>query len=108
MCGYRDIIVLKSTHSSLDLWTSPNQLAILGVIATSISNDGVLESFVLALREVKGDHSVENIANYVMEVIQDWGIAGKLGYFQMDNASNNDTMIKHVSIGKFPCLMYRQ
>jgi hypothetical protein len=87
-------------HLSLDLWTSPNHLAILGVIATFISDDGVLESFVLALRQVKGDHSGENIAKYVMEVIQEWGIAPKLGYIQMDNASNNDTMMKHVSIGK--------
>jgi hypothetical protein len=87
-------------HLSLDLWTSPNHMAILGVIATFISDDSALESFVLALRQVKGDHSGENIANYVMEVIQEWGIAPKLGYIQMDNASNNDTMMKHVSIGK--------
>ena len=92
-------------HLSLDLWTSPNHLAILGVIATFISdnstpNSSVLESFVLALRQVKGEHSGENIAKYVMEVIQEWGIASKLGYLQMDNAPNNDTMMKHVSIGK--------
>lgn len=87
-------------HLSLDLWTSPNNLAILGVIATFISDDSVLESFVLALRQVKGEHSGENISKYVMEVIQEWGIASKLGYMQMDNAPNNDTMIKHVSIGK--------
>jgi hypothetical protein len=37
-------------HLSLDLWTSPNHLAILGVTATFISDDSVLESFVLALR----------------------------------------------------------
>jgi hypothetical protein len=87
-------------HLSLDLWTSPNHLAILGVIATFISDDGVLENFVLALRQVKGEHSEENISKYTMEVIQEWGIASKLGYMQMDNAPNNDTMMKHVSIGK--------
>ena len=40
------------------------------------------------------------MSKYVMQVIQEWGIASKLGYMQMDNASNNDTMMKHVSIGK--------
>jgi hypothetical protein len=28
-----------------------------------------------------------------MEVINDYGIASKVGYFMMDNVSNNDTMI---------------
>ena len=40
------------------------------------------------------------MSKYTMEVIQEWGIASKLGYMQMDNAPNNDTMMKHVSIGK--------
>ena len=41
------------------------------------------------------------MSKYVMQVIQEWGIASKLGYMQMDNASNNDTIIKHVLISKF-------
>jgi hypothetical protein len=32
-----------------------------------------------------------------MEVINDYGIALKVGYFMMDNASNNDTMIYALS-----------
>ena len=32
-----------------------------------------------------------------MEVINDYGIASKVGYFVMDNASNNDTMIEALS-----------
>jgi hypothetical protein len=56
----------------------------------------------LALCQVKGDHSGENIAKYVMEVIQEWGIASKLGYIQMDNASNNDTMMwQNTTKGQF-------
>ena len=33
-----------------------------------------------------------------MEVINDYGIALKVGYFVMDNASNNDTIIKALLI----------
>ena len=54
----------------------------------------------LALRQVIGEHSGENIAKSTTEVILEWGIASKLGYTQMDNAPNNDTMMKHVSISK--------
>jgi len=36
----------------------------------------------------------------VMEVIRDWEIASKLGYMNMDNATNNNTAIKQISLGK--------
>jgi hypothetical protein len=32
-----------------------------------------------------------------MEVISDYGIASKVGYFMMDNAVNNGTMMKALS-----------
>ncbi|KAM3549930.1 hypothetical protein ARSEF4850_008599 [Beauveria asiatica] len=33
-----------------------------------------------------------------MDVIDDWGFASKLRYFVMDNAGNNDTMMKCLSL----------
>jgi hypothetical protein len=47
-----------------------------------------------------GEHLEENITKYTIEVIQEWGIASKLGYIQMDNAPNNDTIMKYVLISK--------
>jgi hypothetical protein len=81
-------------HISLDIWTSLNSLPILGIIAHYISEDNKLESAVLALKEIQGAHDGENIAPIVEEVLAEWGIISKLGYLQMDNASNNDTMIR--------------
>ena len=51
----------------------------------------VLQQLV-AVKEVGGAHSRENQTCCVMEVINDYGIASKVGYFVMDNASNNDTI----------------
>jgi hypothetical protein len=87
-------------HISCDLWTSPNTLAIFGIVAHYISEDNVLESSVLAIKEVDGAHEGNNLANIVMEVIKDWGFATKLGYFVMDNASNNDSMMRKLALGK--------
>lgn len=84
-------------HISCDMWTSPNCLPILGVIGHYINEDNVLEHVVLGLREVMGAHNGENIATVVMQVLVDWGIISKLGWFQMDNAANNDTMLRHIS-----------
>jgi hypothetical protein len=44
----------------MDLWTSPNQKALLGVVGHYIRENGDLRESVLALREVKGRHIEEN------------------------------------------------
>jgi len=87
---------LTNIHLSIDLWTSPNALAILGIVAHYITADGQLDQSVLALREVAGDHGGLNQATAVIEVIDDYGIASKLGYFQMDNDSKNDVLLREL------------
>jgi hypothetical protein len=52
------------------------------------------------LREIQGSHDGENIAPIVEEVLEEWGIISKLGYLQMDNASNNDTIIRALGRSK--------
>ena len=68
------------------------------MIAHYVLEMGVLQQSVVAVKELDGAHSRENQACCVMEVINDYGIASKVGYFVMDNASNNDTMIEALSI----------
>src|SRR3984957_14060774 len=86
-------------HISCDLWTSPNSLAILGVVAHFVTEYGQLEHCVLALKDIDSEHDGENLAAAIMEVVEDWGFALKLGYFVMDNAGNNDTMMRLLSLG---------
>ncbi|OAQ58045.2 ribonuclease H-like protein [Pochonia chlamydosporia 170] len=85
-------------HISCDLWTSPNSLAILGVVAHYVTEDGKLEHHTLALKDIDGEHDGSHLAAAIMEVVEDWGFASKLGYFVMDNATNNDTMMKSLSL----------
>ena len=82
----------------MDLWSSPNSSALFGIIAHYIAENGVLWQSVLALRELGGTHSGENQASVVMNVVDDYGIAPKVGYFMMDNAKSNDTMINALSL----------
>jgi hypothetical protein len=67
------------------------------MIAHYIADSGHLEHSVLALQELDGEHSGQNLADSVIGIIDDYGIASKVGYFVMDNASNNDTMIEALS-----------
>ena len=92
-------------HLSLDSWTSGNHLSILGVIGHTVVG-GQLQEYVLALQEIQGHHTGENLAPIVLAILQDYSITHKLGYIQMDNATNNDTLIAALSSGISLSLSY--
>jgi hypothetical protein len=46
---------------------------------------------------VDGKYKGENLAKYVMEAITEYELQDKLGYFVMDNADNNDTIMVTLS-----------
>ncbi len=50
------------------------------------------------MKEVVGEHSGENMSKYVIEVLKDYDIIRNLGYFTMDNAPDNDTMMTTLSL----------
>jgi Fe-S cluster assembly iron-binding protein IscA len=54
----------------------------------------------LTLKEVDGAYTRENLASVVYNVTVDWGIAGNLGYFVIDNANVNNRMLKDLSFCK--------
>jgi hypothetical protein len=86
-------------HISCDLWTSPNSLAVLGIVAHYVTEDGQLEHHTLALKDIDSEHDGSHLAAAVLEVVDEWGFASKIGYFVMDNAGNNDTMMRSLSLG---------
>ena len=50
------------------------------------------------MTEVVREHSKENIAKYVLEVLKKYDIIRNLGYFIMDNAKDNDIIIAVFSL----------
>ena len=90
----------SKVHISCDLWSSPNSLVILGIIAHYIDEDGKLQHSTLALPSAVGDHTGEHLCEVLMAVLKDWGLGEKLGFFMMDNAPNNDVMMRALQRGK--------
>jgi hypothetical protein len=88
---------ISKVHFTVDLWTSTNSLALLGIIAHYFAEDGQLRESVLALRELEGRHTGANQSQLILKVIDEFGIASKVGYFMMDNAENNETMMQSFS-----------
>jgi hypothetical protein len=81
-------------HISFDLWSSPNSLALCGIVAHYLDKELKARSYLIGLRRVKGAHSGENIAEAMIPVLEELQIVSKLGFFICDNASNNDTCIR--------------
>ena len=67
-------------YISLDIWTSPNAIPILAIIAHYISEDNKLESSLLALKEIEGSHEGDNITPIIEAELAKQGIISKLRY----------------------------
>ena len=90
---------ISSIHFTLDIWTSPNAHALLGIVSHYTNEQGAPKQSVLVMKELRGEHIRENLASVFLKVLEDYQIISKLGYMMMDNANNNDTMMEYISDG---------
>jgi hypothetical protein len=87
---------LSSIHLSLDIWTSPNRLLLLGICAHFVEqNQEKLSKALLGLRTVVNHSGCEQFT-VLLSVLQDYGIVRKLGSIVCDNATSNDTLCRAV------------
>lgn len=83
-------------HISFDLWTSPNYYAIISVYGHFIDKRGRRSSRLLAFRRLHGSHGGENQASALLNVIDEYQLRCKVGYFMCDNAKSNDKAVAAV------------
>src|SRR5438552_12897195 len=86
--------VSGQVHLSFDLWTARNLLCLNGIVAHFIDEDARKRTFLLGLPQVEGSHTGDNIAQGVEAIIREFNLENRIGYFVLDNASNNDTCIE--------------
>jgi hypothetical protein len=84
-------------HLSFDLWTSPNSLALLGIVAFWTDENKKLQKTLLGLRQLLGQHNGENMAIELLGIVRDFGIESRIGHFMVDNAGSNDTCIQELA-----------
>ena len=99
---------LSSIHLSFDIWTSPNRYSIISVFGNFVNHQGQRRRLLLAFRRIYGSHSGENISTALLEVISEYKIEEKVGYFVSDNAKNNDVAIDHLLQRLYPALSLQQ
>ena len=85
---------ISKIHISADNWTSKaGGRAFIGITGRYINKFGNRRQIVLGIKELKGAHTGENMAEMVGIILTDFSIDRNLGYFNADNASNNNTLV---------------
>lgn len=62
----------------IDCWTSSNQIAFQGIIATWIDSDWNMQTALLDLTIIDGPHTGENLATELANVVSDYELWGKV------------------------------
>jgi hypothetical protein len=83
-------------HISSDLWTSPNRLPVVGIVAHYLDKNLKVQNHLIGMRRVSGTHSGENIAEAMIPVLQEMGVVFRLGYFIGDNHDANATCLRAI------------
>jgi len=91
-------VVAKSRiHISADLWTSPNNYALLGIVAHWWDVNDTLQAALIALPKLYGAHTEANIGKAILDTLDLYNITEMLGYFMLDNATSNDTAVEAIT-----------
>ncbi len=87
---------ISRIHISCDNWTCENAgKAYMGITARFVNKSG-RQQLVLAIKELLGSHSGENMAEIFLKVAQDFDVVPLIGFCNADNASPNDIMTENI------------
>ena len=90
---------MSKIHISFDRWTTKgSKRGYLSIVAHYVDSKGVLKDLLIALLQLTNAYSSKAIAKIVLIIFKEFNIAmGKLGYFVLNNAYNNNTTITTVA-----------
>jgi hypothetical protein len=63
-----------------------------------LDDEGKFRTFLLGLPRIEGRHGGENLADRVSEILHEYGIEERTGYFVTDNAGSNDMCLEDLGI----------
>ncbi|KAG9123278.1 hypothetical protein FRC07_015160, partial [Ceratobasidium sp. 392] len=79
-----------------DLWSDANLRSFMAVTAHYIDAQGLMAKHLIAFRRIEGSHAGVNIGQYLFSVLEETGITNKIGFITLDNAANNDTLMREL------------
>lgn len=85
MCLGRDT---GKIHLGTDAWTSPNNRSFIGV-TIQYENEGVIHSYVLDVVELPRRHTGQRLAEYLAQVVENFGLQDKVSVLTILNNSHS-------------------
>ncbi|KAK8106569.1 reverse transcriptase [Apiospora kogelbergensis] len=83
-------------HISFDGWTSRTRQPLYGIACFFRNESNKPQKVIISVPELAERHTGENIASVVVQIISEFELNDKIGYFALDNASNNDTAMDYI------------
>ncbi len=87
-----------SIHLSFDLWTSPNNYSVLGLVCHFIDKRFKARTIILGMQRLYGPHSGEIMAPLIIKVLKIYELGPRLGFCVLDNAGDNDTALRSIQV----------
>ncbi|KAG7000066.1 putative AC transposase [Fusarium oxysporum f. sp. conglutinans] len=81
-------------HFTFDGWTSRQNASLLGINAHFVDRDWKQWRILLALPALRNRHTGAALADEVADTICAFGLQDRIGYYTLDNATNNDTAME--------------
>ncbi|WOL06198.1 zinc finger BED domain-containing protein RICESLEEPER 2-like [Canna indica] len=79
-----------------DLWTSNQTIGYMCLTAHFLDNDWNLQKRVLSFISMPPPHTGLMISDSIFSCLNDWGIENKISTITLDNASSNDSAVRHL------------
>jgi hypothetical protein len=91
---------VSKIHVSFDGWTTKGgKRSFFGIVTHFADASGVIRDLPIDLPQLAGAHTGDAIAATISKTLEAYGITPeKLGYFVLDNATNNDTAIAALAV----------
>jgi len=77
-----------------DCWTSPNNISFMGITAHWIDSEFNFCESTLDIAKLSAQHTGENLYHKFKEILAEFGIQNKVLGITVDNASNNNAMMR--------------
>jgi hypothetical protein len=87
-------------HISFNRWTTKGgKRSFFGIVAHFANASGVIHNLPIALPQLAGAHTGDAISAVILKTLNNYSITReKLGYFVLDNATNNNTAVAAIAL----------
>ena len=89
---FKDLGESTKVNLAIDAWTSPNNLAFLGVVCYYITDNWEYRENLIGFEPLRSSHTGDHLAQVISNLLVTYKLENRLLTITTDNASNNKTM----------------